>query len=338
MNRHSLIPVIAAGLFLCGLILMFSLTPAVRQTPTEPVSTTEYIEQTTALDTEPTTEEPTEPPTEPPTEAPDTQLPEDRSVTATHGFVYDCSADRLLLALGDTEEALAPASLTKLLTAYVALLYLPEDQLITVGNEINTIDPESSVAGLQVGHKLTVGMLVQGLIMQSGNDAAYTLAAAAGRQIAGDSSLSWEMAVGVFVDEMNAQARKLGMSNTHFMNPDGIDADGHYTSVSDLITISLAVMENETIMAYAGMATSYVIFESGQDYVWKNSNYLLHDDLSFYCPDAIGLKTGSTAAAGKCLIALFKQKDGSMLLAGVLGSDSDGERYTDIMTLYELYK
>lgn len=341
MNRHSWIPAVAAGLFLCGLILMFSLTPAVQQDATEP-STTEYIEQTTEAPTEETTEEtteePTEPPTEMPTEAPDAQLPEGVSVTASHGFVYDCAENRLLFALGDTEEALAPASLTKLLTAYTALLYLPEEQVITVGEEINAIDPESSVAGLQVGNELSAGMLVQGLIMQSGNDAAYTLAAAAGRQIAGDSTLSWEMAVGLFVDEMNAQARKLGMTNTHFMNPDGIDADGHYTSVSDLITISLAVIENESILTYAGMASSYVFFESGQDYVWKNSNYLLHDDLSFYCADAIGLKTGSTAAAGKCLIALFKRADGTMLLAGVLGSTSDGERYTDIMTLYELYK
>ena len=342
MNSRSLIPVIAAVLFLCGLILMFSLTPAVQQEPTEPDDTTEYIQQTTEEttqhSTEATTQAPTEPPTEPPTEAPDTQLPEGQSITATHGFVYDCREERLLFALGDTREQVAPASLTKLLTAYVALKYLPEDQVITVGEEINAIDPESSIAALQVGNELTAGMLVQGLIMQSGNDAAYTLAAAAGRQIAGDNSLSWEMAVGVFMDEMNAQARQLGMSNTHFMNPDGIDADGHYTCVSDLITISLAVMENESIMAYAGMATSYVTFESGQDYVWKNSNYLLHDDLDFYCPEAIGLKTGSTAAAGKCLIALFQRADGSMLLTGVLGSASDGERYTDIMTLYERYK
>ena len=104
MNSRSLIPVIAAVLFLCGLILMFSLTPAVQQEPTEPDNTTEYIQKTTEEPTEPpteaTTQAPTEPPTEPPTEAPDTQLPEGQSITATHGFVYDCAQNRLLFALG----------------------------------------------------------------------------------------------------------------------------------------------------------------------------------------------------------------------------------------------
>lgn len=334
MSKNVFLSVAAALLFVLGLIVMFSVTPSVAQNPP----------QTTLATTEPTTEpettepETTEPPTEPPTEPADTTPPEQLELTAQKAFVYDCSEGVLLYAGGDPTEQAAPASLTKLMTALVALKYLDEDTVVTVGEEVTWIDPNSSIAALQSGNRLTVRMLVQGLLMQSGNDAAYTLAVAGGRAISGEPELDRQQAMGVFVDAMNRQCREMELVNTHFMNPDGIDEDGHYSCVSDLIAISLLAMENETILEYCGMASDYVIFESGEDYVWQNSNYLLHEDLSFYHPEVIGLKTGSTELAGKCLISAFRQDSGRTLLIGVLGSTGDGERYTDTITLYDLYK
>lgn len=331
MSKNVVLSLVAALLFILGLVVMIAVTPGVAENPPE----------TTVLTTEPETTEPetTEPETtEPPTDPADTTPPEALELTASKAFVYDCSKNTLLYAGGDREEQASPASLTKLMTALVALDCLKEDAVITVGEEITWIDPESSIAALQTGNRLTVRMLVQGLLMQSGNDAAYTLAVAGGRAIAGEPELDRKQALGVFVDAMNKKCRDMALVNTHFMNPDGIDEEGHYSCVSDLIAISLLAMENETIMKYCGMASDYVVFESGEDYVWKNSNYLLHEDLSFYTPEVIGLKTGSTANAGKCLISAFRQENGRVLLIGVLGSTGDGERYTDTLALYDLYK
>lgn len=334
MSKNVFLSVAAALLFVLGLIVMISVTPSVAQNP--PETTVETTEPTT----EPETTEPetTEPPTEPPTEPADTTPPEQLELTAQKAFVYDCSEGVLLYAGGDPTEQAAPASLTKLMTALVALKYLEEDTVVTVGEEVTWIDPNSSIAALQSGNQLTVKMLVQGLLMQSGNDAAYTLAVAGGRAISAEPELDRQQALGVFVDAMNSQCREMELVNTHFMNPDGIDEDGHYSCVSDLITISLLAMENQTIMKYCGLASDYVTFESGEEYVWQNSNYLLHEDLSFYTPEVIGLKTGSTERAGKCLISAFRQESGKTLLIGVLGSTGDGERYTDTITLYDLYK
>lgn len=344
MNKNVFLSVTAALLFVIGLFIMFSITPSlVNNSPetTEPPSEPMITQLSTTSEpetTEPPTEPSTEPPTEPPTEPADTTPPEQLGLTANKAFAYDCTKGVLLYAGGDQEERLSPASLTKLVTALVALEYLEADTVVTAGEEVTWIDPYSSVAALQSGNQLTVDMLVQGLLMQSGNDAAYTLAVAGGREIIGDPELDRRQAVGAFVDAMNAYCRELGLVNTHFMNPDGIDEEGHYSCGADLIAISLAAMENETVMNYCGMASAYVVFASGQDYVWENSNYLLHQELSYYAPEAIGLKTGTTKLAGKCLISVFRQEDGRMLLVGVLGSTGDGERYTDTMTLYNMYK
>ena len=335
MSKNVFLSVAAAVLFIIGLTVMFSLTPAVAQDPPETtVATTEP--ETTLPET--TLPETTLPPTEPPTEPAETTPPAQLELTAAKAFVYDCTEGRLLYAGGDMQEMAAPASLTKLMTALVALECLQEDAVVTVGQEVTWIDPNSSIAALQPGNQLTVKMLVQGLLMQSGNDAAYTLAVAGGRAVSGMPELDSKQALGVFVDKMNEKCRELGLVNTHFMNPDGIDEEGHFSCGADLITISLLAMEQKTIMQYCGMASDYVIFESGQDYVWQNSNYLLHEELSFYTPEAIGLKTGSTELAGKCLISAFRQENGRVLLIGVLGSTGDGERYTDTLTLYDIYQ
>lgn len=339
MTKGTIFSVIAAVLFLCGLVLMLFVVPGMLE------GSVDLTEPTTTLDTttEPVTEAPTDPPTEPPTEAPtypaaETMAPELLSLTAEYGFAYDCATDRFLYIGGDPDAKLAPASLTKLLTAYVVLQYMDEEEIVTVGSEITWIDPMSSVAFLQQGHKLTVRMLIQGLIMQSGNDAAYTLAVACGRRLAENPSLDRRKACDLFVEEMNAQAQALGMTNTQFKNPDGIDQEGHYTTVHDLVTLSLVVMQNETIMKYAGMAKADVTFASGETCTWQNSNYLLHQDKPCFAPDAIGLKTGSTSGAGKCLISLFLREDGSCLMIGVLGSDTDDIRYTDTLILYNRYR
>lgn len=289
-----------------------------------------------ATDPEPTLPPPTEPPL-PPTE---TTPPQELGLQATHCFVYDTQFSHTLYLGGDGDFQLAPASLTKLMTAYTARQIMEPDHIITVDFQSDWIDPLSSRAWVASGHQLTVEMLIEGMMLPSGNDAAYAIAVGGGRVLAEDPSLDNEMALSIFMDEMNAQARLLGMKNSHFVNPDGIDTDGHYTTLNDLSILSLAVLQDELIMKYAGLATDDVVFASGEIITWKNSNYLLHPEMEeYYTPEAIGLKTGSTQNAGRCLISVFAREDGSYLIIGVLGCPAeDPARYDDTLLLYELYR
>lgn len=346
MNKKQMIlPAVAAAVFLCGLLLMLIISgsaPPATANPSEPDVQAMATDPPVTQITQPPITEPsvTEPPvTEPQTtEPPETMPPEELSLTAKNAFVYNMGEDRFLYVGGEPREKLAPASLTKLLTAYTALSCLTPETVVTVGEEITWIDPWSSVADLQPGYELTVEMLIEGMMLPSGNDAAYTLAVAGGRALAENPNLDAKLAYALFVDEMNAQARILGMKSTHFANPDGIDEEGHYTTVEDLVTVTKAVMEIPMIMEYGNLAEDHVVIASGQSITWRNSNQLLQEDSENYTQAAVGLKTGSTEKAGACLISLFAQEDGSYLIIGVLGSTGNQERYDDTLILYNRYK
>ncbi len=340
MKKHIAISVIAAALLLSGLAFMLFLNASLAGTEpsgSESTGTFGPADTTEPPVTQPPETEPpvTEPPvTEPP--EPETWDPADIGLKTKYAFVYSCREDRVLYAGGDQQAHVAPASLTKLLTAYVALEYLDLDKVIEVGYEIQRIDPNSSVAFLAAGHRLPTEMLIQGLLMQSGNAAAYTLAVAAGRAIAGDSSISNSYAIDLFMKEMNKTAQELGMKNTHFVNPDGIDTYGHYTTMEDLVILSKVSMENPIIMRYCGMAKATVQFVSGHTCTWENSNYLLTTKYGYYAPTAIGLKTGTTTGAGKCLISVFDDGEEQLIIA-VLGCPDDDSRYGDTLYLYQKY-
>lgn len=335
-KKSMLIPVSVAVLFVLGLLLMFNMTPDARSgapnSPAAPETTAPVIQADAPLDTPSGVTEPE--PTAPPL-PPDTSLPEGKAITAHHAFAYDTSDNRLAFYQGDPSGVVYPASITKLLTAYVVQKYMSLDEKVTVGEEITWIDPYSSVAELKQGDSVSVRLLIYGLMLPSGNDAAYTLAVACGRVIAEDPGLDRKTAYNLFVDEMNAEARLLGMQNTHFSNPDGNHAEDHYTSMNDLIILTKTVMDNELIMSCAKTVSKDVTEEFGRELVWNNSNLLLREG-DYYAESAIGMKTGSTSAAGACLISLF-QKDDGFLIVGVLGSSDNANRYLDTLTLYQLY-
>lgn len=345
MNKKQWMLTLVVGLLFCaGVVLMLFLAPnlSIERTPEETLPA-QTVSQPEGTEPEETTEPvETDPPTEPPepTIPPqtDTMIPADLGLTANKAFVYDLDNNWLLYAGGDPDGKLAPASLTKLLTSYTAVQFMDLQMEVTVGEEIRWIDPYSSVAHLQVGNRLTVEMLLYGLMLPSGNDAAYALAVAGGRVLAEDPELNNQEALKLFMNEMNEQARLLGMTGSQFKNPDGIDEEGHYTTIKDLIILTKAVMKIPVIMDSACTAEKEVVFLSGETVTWKNSNYLLQPEKEdYYTPNAIGLKTGSTEKAGKCLISLFRQEDGSYLAVGVMGSIGDNERYDDTLILYKRY-
>jgi len=258
--------------------------------------------------------------------------PEGRELTARQYFVYDCKAKTYLVNSGAEDDRIYPASITKLFTAYVAMYYLHPDAYYVVGDAIDMIAAGSSVANLQKGDRLTARQLLEGMLLTSGNDAAYVLACEAGRVIAGHSTLDDASAVEAFVEEMNRRAKTLGMSNTHFVNPDGIHDPEHYTTVKDLTTLAALCMADNTIMRNAVVPEADIRLHE-ETVTWKNTNALINPESDYYCPYALGLKTGQTAEAGSCLLSVFR-KDGQLLIIGVFGSASHTDRFDDTLQLF----
>jgi D-alanyl-D-alanine carboxypeptidase (penicillin-binding protein 5/6) len=280
----------------------------------------------------PSTTQTTTVPTEPaPTWA---TVSADRELTAGQYFVYDCSAGRFITLSGKPSDKVYPASVTKLFTAYVALKYLSGDTLITVGNELDMVGYGSSVAELKKGDVVTVDQLIEGMMLPSGNDASYILAVAAGRTIAQDSTLSPTNAVKAFMKEMNRSAKANGMKNTNFTNPDGYHADDHYTTVEDLVYLAAMALHTPSILRYTTVAADTVVMADGRELQWHNTNAIIDPESPYYCPIALGLKTGQTPRAGSCLLSAF-DLDGRILVIGVFNCPEEEDRFGDTLQLLQ---
>jgi D-alanyl-D-alanine carboxypeptidase (penicillin-binding protein 5/6) len=171
------------------------------------------------------------------------------------------------------------------------------------------------------------------MLLPSGNDAAYAMAAYVGRKSLRDPEASREEAVMEFARLMNKKAGILGAKNSCFKTPDGYDAVGQYTTAYDMGLIGMAAAANETITEISGLASSRNIFPSGQDVTWNNTNKLVKKYSGQYYSHAIGLKTGTSTMAGKCLIAAAKEEDQSAVCV-ILDSSSAG-RWEDAIELLE---
>lgn len=258
--------------------------------------------------------------------------PEDRKLLAQQYFVYDTGLNRFLVTSGQENERVELASITKLFTAYVALQYLEPDQRIKVDDVLELVPAGSSVANLQQGDVLTVERLVEAMLLPSGNDAAYVLACAAGRAIRNKPDMWGSYAVAAFVSEMNTQAKAIGMTGTHFVNPDGIHSDNHYSTFADLVIMGKLAMANETVMKYAATPKDR-IYLHGVFLDWKNTNILINPESDYYCPYAVGLKTGQTPYAGACLLSAFRIH-GRELIIGVFGCPKERDRFDDTLHLF----
>jgi D-alanyl-D-alanine carboxypeptidase (penicillin-binding protein 5/6) len=230
---------------------------------------------------------------------------------------------------GDAGERVYPASITKLFTAYVAGQYLAADKTVEAGDALDLVGWGSSVAELQKGDKITVEKLIAAMMLPSGNDAANVLAAEAGRALADDPEIA---GVQEFVAEMNRQAQILGMDDTHFANPDGLHQDDHYSTLGDLAVLGTLALEDPVLMQYAGTAHETVQMESGAKQ-WKNTNALIDPESTYYCPYAIGLKTGQTPSAGSCLLSAFQYEERTLVI-GVFGCPEEDDRFPDTLQLF----
>ncbi len=221
-------------------------------------------------------------------------------VTAASWILYDETFDKVL-AQHDADERRAMASTTKIMTALVALDLPSLNFPVTVSKR--AADIGEAEAGLVEGEVLTMQQLLTAMLVRSGNDAAMAVA----EGVAGS--------VEAFVDMMNAKAVALGLENTHFENPHGLDELGHYTTARDLLTMALVAMQNPLFAQL--VRTQTVRLPNAPDgtiRVISTTNQLL----STY-DGAIGVKTGYTNAAGHVLVAAA-ERDGRTLYAVVMGS------------------
>ena len=260
-----------------------------------------------------------------------------KTITARQILVYDATNDQMLYTKSVEGGKLYPASVTKLFTCYVALQILDPSTVVTAGSELNLVAEDSSKAYIYRDQQVTVKMLVAGMMMPSGNDAAMIMAAAAGRKVAGNSRLSAEEAVRAFVAEMNRQAKELGFEKTHFTNPDGYHVGSHYTCVNDLVRMAELALSNDIIRRYMGYYGLNLTYVSGQTNSWINTNQLLNKNGEYYCEDAIGMKTGHTNQAGHCLMSAFEVGDRTIVV-GVFGSSDKNTRFSDSIVLRNVFK
>ncbi len=260
-------------------------------------------------------------------------FPESRQLTAQQYFVYDCDAGALIRCSGSGTDRVYPASITKLFTACVAMQYVDPEEEITVGQELELVAWGSSVANLVQGDVLTGSQLVQAMLLPSGNDAAYVLAAHAGRSILGDPQAAPQQAVEAFMVRMNQCALDRGLTGTHFSNPDGIHQDDHYMTIDDLALLGRLSLENETVLECAAIPRETVTPVAGDSKNWKNTNKLMDPASDYFCPYALGLKTGQTPMAGSCLLSAF-QLEGRTLIIGVFGCPESADRFMDTLQLF----
>lgn len=259
--------------------------------------------------------------------------PIDMIIRSQYAIVYDVEADEVLYAK-NAEEKCYPASTTKILTSAVVLNNVGEDFVFTVGDELDMVNEGSSLAMLSKGNQLDTGMIIDGLMLPSGNDAAYCAAANVGRVLGNDENLSPAQAVQNFVDEMNRVAQNIGCTNTHFADPDGFHDDKHYTTVLDMLKITLYAEHFDRLNQAAATPYRYATFLTGEQASWENSNKLIQDYSDCYYMYATGMKTGMTDEAGYCVVATAKRFD-HQIICIVFGAEASDIRWNDTIALLD---
>ena len=248
----------------------------------------------------------------------------------------DLKTDEFLYE-SDSEEVIYPGSTIKMLTALTVLDIADPEEKAKVGLEYFLVPSDASKAGLKPLMKLTIRDLLKGLLLPSGSDAAYTLAAYCGRKIGEKEGMSASEAVALFVDAMNDKAASIGAGHTTVVNVDGYDEEGQFTTAQDLLIMTEAFLEQQVLSEICALAEDEMTIKIGKvkkKIPVRNTNEMLHEDSVYYNADAAGVKTGTTSLAGGCLVSAFIIQ-GEEYICIVMKSSRDG-RYTDTQKLYDL--
>ncbi|WP_394561514.1 D-alanyl-D-alanine carboxypeptidase family protein [Aquipseudomonas alcaligenes] len=248
----------------------------------------------------------------------DSAIPSPPQLAAKSYVLMDGASGKVLVE-NNGDQRLPPASLTKLMTAYIATLEIRkgkigEQDLVTVSEHAWRTGGAASGGStmfLPINSQVKVDDLLHGIIIQSGNDASIALA----EYIAGSED--------AFADMMNETAEKLGMKNSHFMNATGLPHPEHYSSAHDMAILARAII-NEDQQHYA--------IYSQKEFFWNNIKQGNRNLLLWRDSTVDGLKTGHTAEAGFCLVA-SAVRDGARMITSVFGTDSEKTRAAETQKL-----
>jgi serine-type D-Ala-D-Ala carboxypeptidase (penicillin-binding protein 5/6) len=237
----------------------------------------------------------------------------DGSMSASGILITDLESGQTLYQRSSTVQR-PMASLTKLMTALLILENHKLDEWVTVPADIGSI--KGSSAHLPAGEQFTVGDLLTALLVPSGNDAAVTLA----RYHSGS--------VKAFVEEMNNRARELGMKNTVYVNPTGLDAGDQVSTPRDIAWLTQYVRNHEEIASRMGMRTAQFRSKDGKQVNVMHTHQLLQKDSA-----VVAGKTGTTDGAGQCLLSIVKHGSRTYLVVLMQSNDRYGDMKPILKTL-----
>lgn len=248
------------------------------------------------------------------------------NIEGNAAILIDAESGEVLFAKNE-QQKIYPASTTKLLTALVVLEHSEPDESVIVGEEVHFRTEGEARAGLFEGQVLTVEQLLSAMLLQSGNDAARTLATHIAEKV-NDQKLATAIALDTFAQLMNQKAKEIGAHNSQFVNPHGLHDEGHYSTAEDIVKIALAAKGHDMIEKIVSLP-SYTT----DTHTYTNRNQLLNPHSDYYYEYATGLKTGFTSQAGYCL-ASSAEKDGTKVIAVVVQSGKEAI-WSDSLALLE---
>lgn len=234
--------------------------------------------------------------------------------------------ERKIMYSHDIYSKIYPASITKIMTAIVALKDGNMDDEVTVNWQDLELETGSSVAGLQIGDTLTMRQLMYGMLVHSGNDCAQAIA----RHVGGTQEN--------FVSMMNEELNVLGCTGSHFVNPTGLHDENHYTTVYDIYLMLNAAMQYDDFVTIA-QTSVYDLICTGQD---GTERHITLDSTDQYLTGVtepprdvtvVGGKTGTTSAAGSCLALISQNAYGQFYISIVTGAQTKADLYTDMNAL-----
>lgn len=254
--------------------------------------------------------------------------------TASVMFVYSVD-DCEFLFESNAQTSILPASITKLFTALYALEIMPLDYEISPGDELFMLKPNSSVAGLSFSDTYTLEQLIAAMLVPSGNDAAYTVAAAGGRYLTGNQFMSAEEAVGSFMNGVNEYARSVGCTGTYLSVPDGYAYTDNYTTAHDLAIIATLACENSVISSITSMPVYNFTTLNGREMSFRNTNALIHTYSSYYRAEVTGLKTGTLS---RCSLLVSAEINEKIYIIGILEASTSQLRFYEASILFDALK
>ena len=249
-----------------------------------------------------------------PANAASSQIPPPPTLAVKAYLLQDFNSGHIIAA-SNSDMRVEPASLTKIMTAYLAFKALKNGHLSltqTLPVSEKAWKVEGSKMFIEPNKPVTVDELLHGTIIQSGNDSSIALA----EGIASSEYL--------FAEMMNKEAQRLGMKNTHYMNATGLPDPQHYTTAADLATLAAALIRD--------FPAEYAKYYSTKEYTYNKITQPNRNRLLWLDPNVDGMKTGHTESAGFCLISSAKRND-MRRISVVLGAPNDSARATESQKL-----